>query len=405
MTQRPQAPHLRSEISDSWHRSAASGVSVDLTCAPVTLDDTSLHSRRGAHPLAQVLPLLEDVLGQAVRDCDAVLALGDADGHLLWVTGSTTALRQAERIGFVAGGNWDERIAGTNAPGTALRLDRPLVVRGDEHYVEAVRGWSCAATPIHDPATSSLLGVLDVTGGHQIAVPQTLAMVRAAARMAEAELARTSPHRPLAGEPADFVIEALGRTEAILTPATDRARAIRLGQRHSEMLVLLAAHPAGLTGADLAELIYPTRVSPATVRAEVNRLRAIVGTEVLESRPYKLRMRISGDWNAIGALLASGDVEGAMRAYRGRLLLRSASPAIEALADDLEWALRSAVMASGRADLMAAWSRSDAGADDLEMWQAQLAQLPTGSPLRAMVSAQVARLDRELAAPTPLRRR
>ncbi|SDC04854.1 hypothetical protein GA0111570_1163 [Raineyella antarctica] len=403
MTDRPQ--HLRAEISDSWHRSAATGVRIDLPAAPVLLDDVALERRRGNHPLSRVQPLLEDVLGQAVRDCGAVLALGDADGHLLWVTGTGQALRRAERIGFVAGSNWDERFAGTNAPGTALRLDIGLVVRGGEHYLDAVRAWNCAAIPIHDPATGSVLGVLDVTGGEQIAVPQTLAMIRAAARMAETELTRTLPATPRPEGPADFVLEALGRTEAVLVPTTDRARAVRLGPRHSEMLVLLATHPGGLTGTELAELVYPHRVSPATVRAEVNRLRALVGADVLESRPYRLRARISGDWSLVECLLAAGDVEGALRCYRGRLLPRSTSPAVEALADDLEWSLRAAVLDSGRLDLMASWTRTAEGADDLEMWTAQAQRLPATSALRPLVTAQVSRLDRELAAPTPPRHR
>lgn len=407
MSNRPQ--YLRAEISESWHRCATTGVSVDLPAAPVTLDDSTLRHLRGIHPLGRVQSLVEDVLGEAVRDCGAVLALGDADGHLLWVTGAHHALRRAERIGFVAGSNWDERVAGTNAPGTALRLDTALVVCGGEHYLDAVRGWNCAAIPIHDPATGRVLGFLDVTGGPQIAVPQTLAMVRAAARMAETELAHplpaTAAPSPLPDASADFLLEALGRTEALLAPADDRSRAVRLGPRHSEMLVVLATHPDGLTGTELAELVYPQRVSPATVRAEVNRLRALVGPEALESRPYRLRVQVRGDWSVVQDLLGAGDVEGALRWYRGRLLPRSVSPAIEALADDLEWSLRASVLDSGRPDLMSAWTRTEAGAYDLEMWTAQVEHLPDGSALAPLVAARVARLDRELAAPTLPRRR
>ncbi|WOP18792.1 helix-turn-helix domain-containing protein [Raineyella sp. LH-20] len=441
MTEHPA--QLRTEISDSWDRCATTGVSIDLPAAPVTLDDGALRQRRGTHPLRGVRPLVEDVLGQAVRDCGAVLALGDADGHLLWVSGASVALRRAERIGFVAGGNWNERVAGTNAPGTALRLDTPVLVRGREHYVDAVRAWSCAATPIHDPVTASVLGVLDVTGGRQVAVPQTLAMVRAAARMAEAELARLAPARGPGDRAAEFGmdiggraapgrdghapdgstlnglalnrlgpdgldtdalrLDALGRTEALLSRATGRS--VRLGQRHSEILVVLATHPGGLTGTELADLVYPHPVSPATVRAEVNRLRALLGPEVLESRPYRLRAPLGGDWCTVRSLLTVGDVDGAVRAYRGRLLPRSTSPAVEALADDLEWSLRTAVLDSGRVELMAAWTRTAAGGDDLEMWTAQLHRLPAGSPRRPLAAGQVARLDRELGATTPIRRR
>ena len=206
---------MRIEVADSWHRSAAAGVPADETSAPITLDDDALRAHRAAHPLALVFPLLDDVLGQAARDCDAIMAVGDEAGQLLWVCGSSPALRRAETIGFVEGSNWDERLAGTNAPGLALRLDQPATVVRAEHFRQAVRGWSCAAVPIHDPATSQLLGILDVTGGDQIVVPQTMALVRAAARLAESELARDRlagrPEPPPADRPR-LRIPALGRS-------------------------------------------------------------------------------------------------------------------------------------------------------------------------------------------------
>ena len=86
--------------------------------------------QRQWNPLAQVFPVLDDVLGQAARDCDAIMAVSDATGQLLWVCGHPTVLRRAESIGFVEGANWDERIAGTSAPGMALNLDQPVSVSG-----------------------------------------------------------------------------------------------------------------------------------------------------------------------------------------------------------------------------------------------------------------------------------
>ncbi|UUZ60958.1 GAF domain-containing protein [Nocardioides sp. B-3] len=221
---------------------------------PITLDASDLRDHRAAHPLARVFPLLDDVLGRAARDCGAVMAVSDAAGQLLWVCGSPSTLRQAEKIGFVEGSNWDERLAGTNAPGLALRLGQPVQVRRAEHFRHSVQQWSCAATPIHDPTSSTLLGVLDITGNDDIAVPQTMAMVRAAARMAEAELARevlTRAARPVASSAGpQLVVELLGRHEALLD--IDARHSLRLSPRHSEILLLLASAPHGLSGDELA---------------------------------------------------------------------------------------------------------------------------------------------------------
>ena len=121
---------VRAHVADSWLRSAAAGVHVDTVDAPITLPADALRDHREAHPLARVFPLLDDVLGQAARDCDAVMAVSDASGQLLWVCGTPSVLRRAESIGFVEGSNWDERLAGTNAPGMALRLDQSVNVLG-----------------------------------------------------------------------------------------------------------------------------------------------------------------------------------------------------------------------------------------------------------------------------------
>ena len=107
----------------------------------------ALRDHRSAHPLARVFPLLDDVLGQAARDCDAVMAVSDAAGQLLWVCGTPGVLRRAESIGFVEGSNWDERLVGTNAPGVALHVDAPIAINGTEHFNRLVHPWSCAAAP------------------------------------------------------------------------------------------------------------------------------------------------------------------------------------------------------------------------------------------------------------------
>lgn len=396
---------MRADVAASWERSAAAGVAIDLTEAPIALDTAGLHERRDAHPLARVLPLLDDVLGQAVRDCGAVMALADTEGTLLWVCGTSESLRQAERIGFVEGSNWDERLAGTNAPGLALATGHSATVTRAEHFRADVRHWSCAATPIHDPGTSQLLGVLDVTGGDQIVVPQTMAMVRAAARLAEAELARAIPQgRPASSHEGGLhlLVELLGHSQALLTVDDGRGGVtrLRLSRRHSEILTLLAAAPTGLTGDELAVQLYeddgPGATASSTLRAELNRLRGLLGDELLASRPYRLVGGVTGDWLAVEAQVAAGDVRGAMRAYGGPILPRSHAPGVVRMRDELEATLRRAVMASGAADLMSTWTRSGWGRDDYEMWQAQRRVVPANSPMRALVDGQLDRLDREL---------
>jgi hypothetical protein len=399
--------NVRAQVAESWFRSAAAGVHADTVDAPITLPGDALRDHREAHPLAKVFPLLDDVLGQAARDCDAIMAVSDAAGQLLWICGTPALLRRAESIGFVEGSNWDERLAGTNAPGMALALDESVRVIGAEHFRRSMQRWSCAATPIHDPATSSLLGVLDITGGDGVVMPQTMAMVRAAARMAEAELAREVlplgvRERPRAGG-MFVVLESLGRADSLLTIDDGRGsrRTIRLSPRHSEIVLLLASAARGLSGDELAVLLYEEDSSDSTLRSELNRLRNLLGDALLASRPYRLVAELTADWLAVESHLAVGDVTSAMRAYRGPLLPTSTAPGVVRLRENVAASMRQAVRDSGEPDLMSTWTRSAWGADDYDMWQAQFNALGAASPLRSLAAGQLARLDRELGPLSP----
>ncbi|MET8520550.1 GAF domain-containing protein [Nocardioides sp. NPDC004968] len=401
MSETEQSPSMRAAVADSWHRSAAAGVTADDAHAPITLPEDQLQDVRAAHPLARVFPLLDDVLGQAARDCDAIMAVSDEAGQLLWVCGAPAALRRAERIGFVEGSNWDERLAGTNAPGLALRLERPTSVVAAEHFRRSVQQWSCAATPIHDPGDSRLLGVLDITGGDSIVVPQTMAMVRAAARLAESELAREQllPRQPETRPGwARIAVETLGRQDLLLSIDDGRGHRaqLRLSPRHSEIFLLLASAPRGLSGDELAVLLYEDDGGSSTLRAELNRLRNLLGEEFLASRPYRLTTEVTGDWLGVEAQLAVGDVAGALRCYRGPILPRSVAPGVVRLRETLAQQLRAAVLQSGQPDLVSTWTRSAWGADDYEMWLRLRTLLPSGSPLLALADGQIARLDREV---------
>src|ERR1700677_4523460 len=185
---------VRDMVADSWLRSIAAGINADASEPPITLEGHELGDYRAEHPLSRIFPLLYDVLGRAAEECDSVMAVADEHGQLLWVCGPPGVLRRAEAISFVEGAQWDEEHAGTNAPGTALRLDAPVTIKAMEHFVLPVQQWSCAAAPIHDPVSRRILGIVDITGGEDIGSPQTIAMIRAAARMAESELARLSSH-------------------------------------------------------------------------------------------------------------------------------------------------------------------------------------------------------------------
>ncbi|MFG3548904.1 GAF domain-containing protein [Streptomyces sp. NPDC047725] len=379
---------VRAVVAESWRRSVRAGVGPDGT-ASVELMDDDLGAYRAEHPLARVMPLFRELLGTFAADGEHLLAVCDEHGRLLWVEGHPATRRRAGRMNFVPGARWAESAVGTNAPGTAVAVGRPVQVFAAEHFIRRVQPWTCAAAPVHDPRTGRVLGAVDITGGNGLAHPHSLGFVQAVARAAESHLALLTPRRPDTGA---AELTALGRDEALLSRG---GRRIRLSRRHSEIVVLLAHRPEGLTGDELLCALYEDEaVTPVTLRAEMARLRGVLGPGVLASRPYRLTMPVESDATVVERRLRAGAVTGAAAVYGGPLLPASQAPAVVRHRRRLADGLRTALIACRDPDLLADWAHAPWGEDDLDVWRALAAVRPT-----AEVRSRLAALERELGLP------
>ncbi|MFE9450259.1 GAF domain-containing protein [Streptomyces sp. NPDC006739] len=379
---------VRSVVAESWRRSARAGVGPDGG-ASVELTDGDLGAHRAEHPLSRVMPLFRELMGTFAADGEHLLAVCDAHGRLLWVEGHPATRRRADRMNFVPGARWAETAVGTNAPGTAVAVDRPVQVFAAEHFIRQVQPWTCAAAPVHDPHTGRVLGAVDITGGDGLAHPHSLGFVQAVARAAESQLALLAP--PRTGEET-ATLSALGRDEAELRLD---GRPFRLSRRHSELLVLLARHPEGLTGDELLCALYADEsVTPVTLRAELARLRRLLGPGLLTSRPYRLTVPVECDATVVERRLAAGAVSAAAGAYTGPLLPNSQAPAVVRIRHRLTDGLRTALIARRDPDLLADWAHAPWGEEDVEAWRALAAVRPT-----AAIRARLTALETELAAP------
>ena len=392
---------VRDVVRASWRRSLGSGVDPDGGEPPVELLDDDLVAYREAHPLAPVMPVIRRLLVEDAEDDKMIVAVTDAAGRMLWVEGDPRLRAQAAGMHFVEGARWAEEVAGTNAPGTALAVDHAVQIYGSEHFRRPVQPWSCSAAPVHDPLTGLLLGAIDVTGGDHVASPHVLTLVRATVAAVESELrwqhreqlergaARRLPMQRLAPR-----LEVLGRGRARLTLPSGP---IELSLRHSELLLLLAEAAVageGRTTAQLAAECHPGDAADVTVRAELSRLRRLVGADLVGSRPYRLLGRVDTDLDQVRRLLARGAVGSALERYPGAVLPDSHAPAVVLARERVSALLRQAVLRSRRPELLLRYAQLPEARDDVVVWQTCLDWLPPSSARRAAVAAHVLRLRR-----------
>ncbi|MDF5756079.1 helix-turn-helix domain-containing protein [Spongiactinospora sp. TRM90649] len=186
---RPRGDGPRGVIAASWRRSLNAGIDPETRAAPIVYEHADMTDVRGSHPLNPHLPLLVGTLLQTVRDTGMVMAVADANGRVLWSDGDRRAVAYGESLGLCDGFDWAEAAVGTNGIGTALATGRPVHVYAGEHLVRALQAWSCSGAPIIDPGTGEVVGCVNVSGAPERLHPATVALVHAAARLAESHIA------------------------------------------------------------------------------------------------------------------------------------------------------------------------------------------------------------------------
>ena len=420
---------VRPVVFDSWLRAGLGAVDPDRVPDGPALTAAQVLEERARQPIGRVIPTLERLLVEQARDSGFIVAVGDASGRLLWVDGDRQLRSAAEDMGFTAGMDWSESAVGTSAPGSALELDHAIQVLGAEHFNRFVHQWSCTAAPVRDPITGSIIGVIDVTGGDEVAAPHILPMVeatlaaisaelrletirgemesrewardrdatRSTARNAMPDAARSGVREPRLGEQPRLML--LGRDPAVLEVGhTQHA----MSGRHAEILLALSLAPRGLSADELAAEVYGAGGSAQTLRPEIVRLRRwLEEAEVpihLESRPYRLtpeptagrapKVPLAVDAAEVLSALARGAHRVALAAYEGPALPASEAPIVQGLRREVDGTLREAMLQDAAPDGLYTYAQQWAP-EDIEVWETLLKVLPRLSPKRARIVARL----------------
>jgi hypothetical protein len=243
-----QRPALRPRdlVARSWSRVMRLGLDPDGANVRDSLTADEVARRRRDSPLSSVIEELQQVIGSVADASHVLLVVTNADGIILWREGTSSVRRRADDLGFAEGATWTEAKVGTNAIGTALAEAAPVQLFSAEHFEQTQHPWYCTASPVHDPRTGELLGIIDVSGPALTLHPAIAALVETARRLTESQLWRHHEQRlerlrqsaaPLlatASEPMLLVDEngwvahssGVGVRERIAAPSSDHVLAV-----------------------------------------------------------------------------------------------------------------------------------------------------------------------------------
>lgn len=174
---------VRGEVQASWTRS------MNLRVEASGLDPAFVSGLNQETLLAiTAAPILKDLAAQLANEQVGII-LTDAHGLILQQICSDPELsRNLDEAHLVAGFNYGEESVGTNGIGTALECRAPMMIHGQEHYLEDLGKFSCAGAPIRHPVTGALMGVLDLTCLATHSNSLLLAFARSTADRIEQEL-------------------------------------------------------------------------------------------------------------------------------------------------------------------------------------------------------------------------
>lgn len=189
------AARPRAVVARSWARVLHAGLDPSRQNDRDPLPTAEVLRRRDASPLKLVIQDLVQVVSGVADASRFLMVVTDEQGVVLWRSGSTAVRSHADSLGFSEGAEWTESQVGTNAIGTALTEAAPVQLFSAEHFEQAQHPWYCTASPIHDPRTGELLGIVDVSGPALTLHPAISALVDTAVRLAESQLWRHHEQR------------------------------------------------------------------------------------------------------------------------------------------------------------------------------------------------------------------
>lgn len=187
--QEPKLDNMRQNVHQSWMRCQNYNVNPLQKKAPIVMDQEHLHDIYSNTAYYQASLSKINLLSKQIQGTEHVITLSDNKGKIIHLQGENDILQKAEQMNFVIGADWSEKMAGTNAIGTAIAIKKPIQIWAFEHFCAGVHDWICSAAPIIHPVSGEVLGVIDLTGPRELAQAHSLSVVQSYSKLIEIELA------------------------------------------------------------------------------------------------------------------------------------------------------------------------------------------------------------------------
>lgn len=191
-----QNSQIREVIYNSWQRCKKFNVDPYNGRGEIRNGSFLKRLRKANKVLIEIAEPFMRELAKIVKESNFVVVLTDQQGMIMETAGEGEIYKEAEKLNFLPGANWSEEQVGTNAIGTALKIDKTLQVIGSEHYCKTHHAWTCSAAPIHDQ-NGKIIGILNMSGYYKNAHLHTLGMVDAAAKSIEYQFSLAAKNKEL----------------------------------------------------------------------------------------------------------------------------------------------------------------------------------------------------------------
>lgn len=153
---------VRPEVAISWHRCR------DLYRVDPYLSEAPAAVAEVAHPLEHDVIFAElgfraAAMVHEVANFGGIVTVADATGRILAEWGDKTTCSIAAEASLAPWFCWSESAVGTNAMGTALGTQHPVMIRREEHWCRAFHDWTCVAVAVRDVVSKEPIAVLNIS--------------------------------------------------------------------------------------------------------------------------------------------------------------------------------------------------------------------------------------------------